>query len=95
MGAKNGIQEFPDDLTEEEFLLGIIEREGDFSLFNYLLTFAKFFIYKTTIFKLGVPELFPFLAELKSRLTIERLSCFAEGSHSKRFRKWEKFYQDL
>lgn len=95
MGGKEGIQEFPEDLTEEEFLLGIIERQGDFSLFNYILLFAKFFIYKATTFTLGDLELFPFLIELKSRLNIERLSCFSEGSFTRRFRKWDQFYHDL
>lgn len=95
LGGKSGIDEFPEDLAEEEFLLGVIEREGDFSLFNYIILFAKFFIYKTTIFNLGEPELFQFLSELKSRLTIERLTCFSEGSFTRRFKKWDRFYQDL
>lgn len=95
MGGIDGIQDFPEDLTEEEFLLGIIERQGDFSLFNYILLFAKFFIYKATTFALGDPELFPFLIEIKSRLTIERLSCFSEGSYNRRFRKWDQFFYNL
>lgn len=95
LGGKRGIREFPEDLAEEEFLLGVIEREGDFSLFNYIILFAKFFIYKTTVFHLGDPELFPFLIELKNRLSIERLTCFSEGSYTKRFKRWDAFYHDL
>lgn len=95
LDEKAGIKEFPEDLAEEEFLLGVVERNGDFSLLNYIILFAKFYIYKTTVFNLGDPELFPFLIELKNRLTIERLTCYSEGSFSKRFKKWETFYQDL
>lgn len=95
LGGKEGVRVFPEDLAEEEFLLGIIEWDGDYSLFNYIILFAKFFIYKTNIFLQGTPELFPFLIELKNRLSIERLTCFSEGSYTKRFKKWDLFYHDL
>lgn len=95
IGGKVGIPEFPEDLAEEEFLLGIIERQGDFSLLNYVILLAKFYIYKTTLFGLGNPDLFQFLVELKGRLTTERLCCFADASFTKRFRRWEDFFNDL
>lgn len=60
LGGKEGIVEFPEDLTEEEFLLGVIEREGDFSLFNYILLLAKFFIYKPPSFTWESRNYFPF-----------------------------------
>lgn len=44
MGGKEGIQEFPEDLTEEEFILSIIYREGDWSLLNYIILYANFYI---------------------------------------------------
>lgn len=92
---KLGIGAFPEDLTEEEFLLGIVEREGDQSLINYVLLLAKFYIYKTTVFKLGDPDLMQFILELKNRLSIERLCCYSEASYSRRFKKWEIFFNDL
>lgn len=63
---------------------------GDFSLFNYILLWAKFYIYKTTSFGLGEPDLFQFLLELKNRLSVERQCRFADFSFHKRFKKWEK-----
>lgn len=95
LDSKPGVAPFPEDLTEEEFLLGITEREGDFSLFNFVVLCAKFYIYKLTTFSLGDPALLQFLLELKNRLSVERLCCFADGSFSKRFKKWEQFYNDF
>lgn len=95
MGGREGIPEFPQDLTEEEFLLGILEREGDQSLINYIFLFAKFYIYKIRVFALGEPDLMQFLLELKNRLSVERACCFSEASYSRRFKKWEIFYNDL
>lgn len=95
MGGMQGIPEFPNDLTEEEFLLGITDRQGDYSLTNYIIFFAKFYIYKMTVFGLGEPDLMQFLLELKSRLSIERKCCFSEASYSRRFKKWEPFYTNL
>lgn len=95
LGGKQGVKPFPEDLAEEELLLGVVDREGDYSLFNYILLLAKFYIYKTTIFGLGDPELFQFLIELKSRLSTERKCCYAKGSFHERFRKWDSFFNDL
>lgn len=93
--GKEGIREFPEDLTEDEFLLGIVDREGDYSLINYVILLAKFYLYKTTVFNLGEPNFMQFLLELKNRLSIERLCCFAEASYAGRFRSWEAFFNDL
>lgn len=95
MGGREGISEFPHDLTEEEFLLGIISKPGDQTLMNYIILFAKFYVYKTRIFGSGEPDLMHFLLEMKNRLSIERACCFAEASYSKRFKKWELFYNNL
>lgn len=95
LGGKEGIQQFPDDLTEDELLLGVIERQGDYSLFNYILLLAKFYIYKTTIFGQEDPDLFQFLIDLKGRLSTERICCYTEGSFKRRFGKWDTFYNDL
>lgn len=95
MGGMEGVRDFPDDLTEEEFLLGIVSRPGDFSLFNYILLCAKFYVYKVTVFQAGEPDLYQFLVDLKNRLEIERLICYADASFSKRFKRWLTFYQHL
>lgn len=95
MEGKAGVRSFPDDLSEEEFLLGIVDRQGDYSLINYLILVAKFYIYKVTVFSLGELDLMQFLLELKNCLSIERLCCFTEAAYSKRFKKWESFYNDL
>lgn len=95
MEWKAGIIPFPADLSEEEFLLGIVDRQGDFSLINFVILVAKFYIYKISVFKLGDPDLMQFILELKNRLSIERLCCYAEASYSKRFKKWELFFFDL
>lgn len=95
MEGREGIPEFPQDLTEEEFLLGISGRPGDFSLINYIILFAKFYVYKGTVFGLGEPDLMQFLLELKSRLAVERKCCYVEASYSKRFKKWENFYNNF
>lgn len=86
MGGKERILEFPKDLTEEEFLLGISERQGDYSLINYIILFAKFYIYKVTVFGLGEPDLMQFLLELKSRLSVEQKCCFLEATYSRHFK---------
>lgn len=57
--GREGVRAFPDDLTEEEFLLGIVSREGDYSLINYLILYAKFYIYKTSVFLWGRSGLLP------------------------------------
>lgn len=93
--GRQGILDFPQDLMEEEFLLGVVDRQGDYSLFNYILLFAKFYIYKVKVFELGEPDLMQFLLELKSRLAVERKCCYSEASYSHRFKKWEKFYLDF
>lgn len=95
LDQKEGVQQFPDNLTEEEFLFGIINRQGDYSLINYFISFAKFFIYKSTVFNLGDPDMYQFLLELKNRLDIERQCCYADASFHKRFKKWIKFFNDL
>lgn len=51
--GKRGIRPFLDDLTEEELLLGIVDREGNYSLINYIILLTKFYIYKITVFKVG------------------------------------------
>lgn len=93
--GRQGVQPFPDDLTEEEFLLGVVERSEDFSLFNFILLCAKFYIYKMTTFNLGEPDLLQFILELKNRLSVERLCCFEDYSFNKRFKKWEVFFNDF
>lgn len=95
IGEMEGIGDFPEDLTEEEFMLGIISRKGDPSLLNFIILCAKFYIYKVSTFNLGEPELFQFLLELKSRLSIERLCCMAEASFNRRFKKWMAFYNSF
>lgn len=95
MEGRQGIQPFPEDLSEEEFLLGVVERGGDFSLFNFTILCAQFYIYKTTVFHQGEPDLLQFLLELKNRLSVERLCCFADHSYNKKFQKWQQFYEDF
>lgn len=95
MVGKDGIAEFPQNLTEEQFLLGIIGRPDDISLINYIILLAKFYIYKVRVFELGEPDLLQFLLELKNRLSVERACCFSEASYARRFKKWEVFYNDL
>lgn len=95
MGGMEGVGEFPEDLTEEEFLLGIVNRSGDFSLINYIILCAKFYVYKVSVFQLGDPDLYQFLVDLRSRLEVERLSCFSDASFDRRFKRWLTFYQHL
>lgn len=95
MGGQKRIQDFPDGLTEEEFLLGIVEGEGDHSLLNYIMLYARFYIHKKSIFTAEDPSLFQFLSELKSRLIIERLCCLREGSFQRRFEGWNTFLDNL
>lgn len=93
--GREGVKQFPEDLAEEELLLGVTERDGDYSLFNYILLLAKFYIYKTSIFNLGEPDLFQFLAEMKGRLYTEQGCSYLKGSFQKRFKRWETFYNNL
>lgn len=60
-----------------------------------LATWMGGFIYKTTVFLQGEPDLLQFLLELKNRLSVERLCCFADHSYDKRFKKWQLFYDDF
>lgn len=78
MEGREGVSPFPEDLTEEEFLPGIIE--GHFC--------AKFYICKTTVFKLSESDLLAFLLELKNRVSVERLCCHTDLSYWKRFRQF-------
>lgn len=95
LDGREGVRQFPDNLTEEEFMFGIINRKGDYSLINYIILCAKFYIYKVTVFKLGDPDIFQFLLELKNRLDIERQCCYADSSFNRRFKKWLVFFNDL
>lgn len=83
------------ELTEESFLLGFVDALEDISLFNYVLLYAKFYVYKRQIYHEGKMELFEFLSELKFRMRIERSCCFSDGSFDRRFSAWEDFYQCL
>lgn len=56
---------------------------------------GKIQVLKMSIFQPGDLDLFQFLLELKTRLLIEKLCSLAEGSFSKRFRKWNLFYHNL
>lgn len=95
MDGREGSTHFPDDLTEEEFLLGIIDRPGDQSLLNYIILCAKFYVYKTSVFSQTDPDLFQFLLELKNRLSVERLCCYADHSFARRFESWVPFFEDF
>lgn len=89
------IMNFPEDLSEEEFLLGTTTADPNHYLFNYVLMWAKFYVYKKSIFGSKEYDLLEFLLELKSRLTTERLACFHDSSYRKRFKRWESFYNSL
>lgn len=83
------------DLSEEYFLLGFVNSLEDISLLNYIFLYAKFYVYKNSLFNEGKVDLFEFLLELKFRLRIERACCFKDMSYEKRFKNWEDFYQKL
>lgn len=91
MDQNDEVMDFPEDLSEEEFLLGTTVALPSHYLFNFIIMWAKFYVYKTKIFGNRTLDLFQFLLELKSRLTVERLACFADGSYNRRFRRWQNF----
>lgn len=93
--ANQEVMDFPEDLTEEEFLLGTSSTAFPHLLLNYIMMWAKFYIYKVKIFGNGGTDLFQFLLELKDRLSLERLACISDSSYRKRFRKWEPFYNSF
>lgn len=89
------IMDFPEDLTEEDFLLGTSNKTSEHYLFNFVIMWAKFYVYKTKVFGNGQLDLLQFLAELKNRLALERLACFQDLSYTKRFKRWETFYNSF
>lgn len=93
--SNSEISFFPSHIAEEELLLGLHSGTRDFSLVNYIMMWAKFFIYKNTIFGQGEYDFLQFLLELKNRMAIERLCCFSDNSYHRRFKKWEKFYNSF
>lgn len=89
------IMDFPDDLAEEDFLLGTTSKTPAHYLLNFVIMWAKFYIYKIKIFGNGQLDVLQFLLELKSRLALERLACFRDSSYNKRFKRWEAFYNSF
>lgn len=85
------VMNFPEDISEEEFLLGTSIALPSHYLFNFIMMWAKFYVYKTKIYGNGDLDMFQFLLELKSRLTMERLACLADRSYNRRFRRWQAF----
>lgn len=83
------------ELSEEFFLLGFVDSIEDNSLLNYIFLYAKFYVYKNSLYNKGKVDLFSFLGELKSRLNVERGCCFKDFSYVKRFKRWEEFFQRL
>lgn len=83
------------ELSEEYFLLGFVDSLEDVSLLNYVFVYAKFYVYKNSLYNKGQVDLYEFLLELKFRLRIERACCYKDGSYETRFGKWEDFYQRL
>lgn len=93
--ANEHVMNFPEDLSEEEFLLGTTTANAKHYLFNYILMCAKFFVYKESTFGNRQYDLLTFLIELKGRLTIERMACFSRSTFQKRFQRWEPFYNSF
>lgn len=89
------VMDFPENLSEEEFLLGSSLNLPSHYLLNYITMWAKFYVYKTRIFGHGKPDFFQFLLELKNRLNVEKLACLFDGSYNRRFRRWENFYNSF
>lgn len=90
-----GVMDFPEDLCEEEFLLGTMVPSPSHYLLNYIIMWAKFYVYKTKVFGDSKLDMFQFLLELKSRLALERLACLADGSYNKRFKRWQSFFDSF
>lgn len=78
MDRKPEIADFPQDLSEEDFMLGINDNVADLSLVNYIIMWAKSFVFKNSTFGDGDFDFFQFLLELKNRMNIEKLACFEQ-----------------
>lgn len=61
MDNNSEVSDFPDDLTEEQFLLGINQTSTDTSLVKYIMVWGKFYVYKTSIFGDGRFDICQFL----------------------------------
>lgn len=91
----SAIVTLPRNISEIEFLLGIIDTdEMDFRL-NFLLLFGKFYIYKDKVFGEGRLDPYQFLVELKNVLVMEKMACAREHSLKKKFTKWQAFLNEL
>lgn len=95
MDANEYIMNFPENISEEDFLLGTISSTPAQYLFNYVTMCAKFYIYKNSVYGKKEYDLLQFLLELKGRLTVEKIACFADATYNRKFKHWESFYDSF
>lgn len=84
-------------LTNAEMVLGLTNENGNprtFRIVNWLLLTAKFYIHRQRLLHGGEVSLSAFLAEIRKKLCIEKLTCRWEGKPNK-FRIWDRIFTVL
>lgn len=86
-----------DFLNLGEKILGMTNENGNpktFTVVNWLLLTAKFYIHRQRLFHKGDMSLIAYLAEIRRKLCVEQRACRWEGKPSK-FRTWEGLFAVL
>lgn len=81
-------------ISPRAFLFGVPDSLPQAKIINFIILFAKFFIYRQKLFHQGSLDLTHFLRELRLRLQIEQ---YITNSENKRqiFDKWRRIYTAL
>lgn len=82
------------NVSKRAFPFGIPENTPQAKVINFLLLFAKFFVYRQKLFHQGDLNFIHFLQDLRKRLQVEKYINTIENKQG-HFRKWARIYAAL
>lgn len=82
------------NISVRAFLFGVPSTTPHAKVINFLVLFAKFFIYRQKLYHQGSLSLIHLLRELRLRLQVEKHLTTLEGK-TKNFRKWQRIYNAM
>lgn len=81
-------------LTMKLVILGFPKEDPQARVLNFILIFAKHFIYRQKLFYAGRLEILQFLREFRLKLGIEKFICTKEN-RPRKFARWHRIYDAL
>lgn len=82
------------NISLRSFLFGIPDTAPNARIINFVILFAKFFIYRQKLFHQGSLDLVHFLREFRTRLQVEKYLTTLENKRH-HFQKWKRTYAAL